>query len=285
MIGTGAHRKCNSKFCTSQPGSARVSAVVQYRPMQLVDSHCHIDIEAFDADRAQVLQRASERGVRKLVVPAIDAGRWEGLIRLCDAHPGLFPALGLHPVFLATHRAGDIATLESMVEKHRPVAVGEIGLDFYLRELDRGQQQVLFEAQLEVARNMDLPVILHVRKAHDDVLATLRRVPVQGGTVHAFNGSLQQAQQYIDMGFKLGFGGMLTYPRSRKIRQLAADLPIDAIVLETDAPDMAVAAHQGERNSPEYLPDCLQALAEVRNAGPDELARLTTRNACSVFSL
>ena len=253
--------------------------------MHLVDTHCHIDIEAFDADRAQVLQHASELGVRQLVIPAIDARRWQGLIGLCDTQPGLFPALGLHPVFLTAHSAGDIALLESMIEKHQPVAVGEIGLDYYLRELDRDQQQVLFDAQLEVARNMGLAVILHVRKAHDSVLATLRRIPVQGGTVHAFNGSLQQAQQYIDMGFKLGFGGMLTYPRSRKIRQLAADLPIDAIVLETDAPDMAGAAHQGERNSPEYLPDCLQALAEVRDADPDELARLTTDNACSVFPL
>jgi len=207
------------------------------------------------------------------------------LIGLCDAQPGLFPALGLHPVFLAAHSADDIATLESMIEKHRPVAVGEIGLDYFVRELDRGQQQTLFEAQLEVARNTDLPVILHVRKAHDTVLATLRRIPVQGGTVHAFNGSLQQAQQYIDMDFKLGFGGTLTYPQSTKIRQLARDLPIDAIVLETDAPDMTVFAHQGERNSPEYLQDCLQALAEVRGADPDELARQTTRNAYSVFSL
>ncbi len=253
--------------------------------MQLVDTHCHIDIEAFDADREQVLQRASELGVRHLIVPAIDAAHWEGLIGLCDMRPGLFPALGLHPVSLAAHSADDVAALESMIVKHRPVAVGEIGLDYFVRELDRDQQQTLFESQLEVARNIDLPVILHVRKAHDEVIAILKRIPVRSGTVHAFNGSLQQAQRYIDMGFKLGFGGMLTYPRSTKIKQLAAELPIDAIVLETDAPDMTVATHQGERNSPEYLPYCLQALADVRDVGLDELARLTTRNACSVFAL
>jgi len=253
--------------------------------MQLVDTHCHIDIKAFDADREQVLRRASERGVRRLVIPAIDAARWEGLIGLCNAQPGLFPALGLHPVFLAAHSADDVVALESAIEKHRPVAVGEIGLDYSVHELDRAQQQSLFEVQLEIARMANLPVILHVRKAHDQVIATLKRIPVRGGTVHAFNGSLQQAQKYIEMGFKLGFGGMLTFPRSTKIRKLAAELPIDAIVLETDAPDMTVSAHQGERNSPEYLPDCLQALAEVRDAGPDDLARWTTRNACSVFSL
>ena len=188
-------------------------------------------------------------------------------------------------MFLAAHSTDDIAALERTIEKHRPVAVGEIGLDYFVPELDRALQQTLFEAQLEIARNANLPVILHVRKAHDQVLSTLRRIPVPGGTVHAFNGSLQQARHYMDLGFKLGFGGMLTFPRSRKIRQLASDLPIDAIVLETDAPDMTVAAHQGERNSPEYLPDCLQSLAEVRDAGPDELARQTTHNARSVFSL
>ena len=253
--------------------------------MELVDTHCHLDIEAFDADRGQVLERARERGVRRLLVPAVDATHWDGLLQLCGSDNYLYPALGLHPVFLQTHTSGDIASLESAVEKHRPIAVGEIGLDYFVHELDRAKQQTLFEAQLEIARKASLPVILHVRKAHDQVLSTLRRIPVRGGTVHAFNGSLQQAQQYIDMGFKLGFGGMLTYTRSRKIRQLAADLPVDALVLETDAPDMTVSAHQGERNSPEYLPDCLQALAEVRNAEPDELARQTTRNACSVFSL
>ena len=253
--------------------------------MQLVDTHCHIDIDAFDADREQVLQRASEQGVRQLIVPAIDAARWESLITLCAAHPGLYPALGLHPVFLAAHSNDDIAALECAIEKHRPLAVGEIGLDYFLRELDRDRQQALFEAQLEVAHNASLPVILHVRKAHDKVLSTLRRIPVRGGTVHAFNGSLQQAQQYIDRGFKLGFGGMLTYSRSSHLRRLAHDLPADAIVLETDAPDMTVAAHQGERNSPEYLPDCLQALSEVRAEAPEVLAQQTTHNARAVFAI
>jgi TatD DNase family protein len=124
-----------------------------------------------------------------------------------------------------------------------------------------------------------------VRKAHDQVLSTLRRIRVRGGTAHAFNGSLQQARQYIDMGFKLGFGGTLTYQRAHRIRGLAVNLPVDAIVLETDAPDMVVAAHRGERNSPEYLPHCLQALAEVRNEDAELLARQTTISACRIFSL
>ncbi|MGI9320405.1 MAG: TatD family hydrolase [Thiogranum sp.] len=253
--------------------------------MELIDTHCHLDVAAFDDDRRQVLDRARREGVRRMVIPAVDAGHWAGLIELCQSERALFPALGLHPVYLQAHKREDISALEREIEKQRPVAVGEIGLDFFVRELDREKQQVLFEAQLEVARNTDLPVILHVRKAHDQVLSTLRRIRVRGGTAHAFNGSLQQARQYMEMGFKLGFGGMLTYQRSRRIRRLAQELPVDAIVLETDAPDMVVADHRGERNSPEYLPHCLRALADVRNEDAEFLARQTTINACSVFSL
>ena len=253
--------------------------------MQLVDTHCHLDVEAFDGDRWQVLERARQQGVGRMVVPAVDAAHWTGLIRLCRSQRGLFPALGLHPVYLPVHKQAHLSALESEVERQRPVAVGEIGLDYFVRELDRDRQQWFLEAQLEVARNADLPVILHVRKAHDQMLSTLRRIRVRGGTAHAFNGSLQQARQYIEMGFKLGFGGTLTYQRSHRIRRLARELPLNAIVLETDAPDMVVAAHHGERNSPEYLPHCLRALADVRGEDPTVLAQQTTANACEVFSL
>ncbi|TCK16960.1 TatD DNase family protein [Thiogranum longum] len=253
--------------------------------MELFDTHCHLDVEAFDADRAQVLRRARELGVRNILVPGIEASRWDGLLELCESEPGLYPALGLHPVFLPRHRTEHLAQLKQAVEKHRPVAIGEIGLDFFERELDREAQHTLFEAQLSIAREAQLPVVLHVRKAHDEVLSCLGRIPVPGGTVHAFNGSEQQARHYIDIGFKLGFGGTLTWERSRKIRALAANLPLEAIVLETDAPDMVVAQHPGERNSPEYLVHCLQSLAEVRDTAPDVLAQQTTYNARKVFGL
>ena len=253
--------------------------------MELVDTHCHIDVEAFDTDREHVLKRCREQGVSRLVVPAIDIVRWDGLLDLCHREKGLYPALGLHPVYLDSHMEAHVQALEYEVDKHRPVAVGEIGLDYFIQDLDRPRQQKLFEAQLEIARNSDLPVILHVRKAHDRVLSTLKRIRVKGGTAHAFNGSMQQAQQYIDLGFKLGFGGMLTYERSNKIRRLAKQVPAEALVLETDAPDMTVSSHQGERNSPEYLPDCLRSLAEVRNESAEDLARQTTKNACTVFHL
>jgi len=253
--------------------------------MELFDTHCHLDVAAFDADRTQVLQRAREQGIQHILVPAIDAGHWDDLLALCEREAGLYPALGLHPIFLEKHRKAHIAQLAEYVETYQPVAVGEIGLDFFLHELDRDAQRQLFEAQLSVARDAQLPVVLHVRKAHDEVLSCLKKIPVIGGTVHAFNGSEQQARHYIDRGFKLGFGGTLTWKRSSRIRQLARSLPIESIVLETDAPDMVVSQHAGERNSPEYLVHCLESLAEVRDAEPASVAAQTTANACAVFRL
>ena len=253
--------------------------------IELFDSHCHLDVPAFDPDRETVLSRARAAGVAGIVVPAIHAEGWPALVRLCASAPDLYPALGLHPVFLERHKDGDLQALEHALAEHAVTAIGEIGLDWFVPDLDRDRQQRLFEAQLAIAAAAVLPVLLHVRKAHDQVLAALRNTRVRGGIAHAFNGSLQQAWQYLDLGFRLGFGGMLTFERSTRLRQLARELPIEAIVLETDAPDMTVAAHRGERNSPEYLPDVLAALAEVRGADPADLARQTTANARAVLGI
>ena len=253
--------------------------------MDLVDTHCHLDVSEFDDDRDQIISRCRDKGINRIVIPAIKADSWDSLLSLCHQQSGLFPALGLHPVFVDKHRDEDLDALEQYVSQNELVAVGEIGLDYYIKELDRGRQQVLFDAQLEIAKAVGLPVILHVRKSHDQILSSLKRIKVAGGVCHAFNGSLQQAQQYIELGFKLGFGGTLTYERSQKIRQLAQVLPLEAIVLETDAPDMVVAAHRGERNSPEYLTDCLHALVDVRDESLDVIATQTTQNACNVFHL
>jgi len=254
-------------------------------PHALIDTHCHLDVEEFDPDRDRVLADARAAGLVAIVVPGIHAAGWPRLLRLCAGSRDLYPALGLHPVYLAQHRPEDIAELERRLAEAQPLAVGEIGLDFYQPDLDPARQQALFEAQLALARDAGLPVLLHVRKAHDQVLATLKRLRVRGGIAHAFNGSLQQARQYLELGFRLGFGGMLTFERSLKLRPLARSLPIEAIVLETDAPDLTVAAHRGERNSPAYLPEVLAALAEVRDADPAELAARTTRNAREVLGL
>ncbi|ROR34430.1 TatD family hydrolase [Inmirania thermothiophila] len=253
--------------------------------MELVDTHCHLDVADFDPDRAEVLARARAAGVADIVVPGVTAAGWDRLLMLCAGDARLHPALGLHPVYLAEHRPEDLAALERRLGEHRPVAIGEIGLDHYVDGLDHAAQRRLFAAQLAIAREARLPVLLHVRKAHDEALRLIREARVEGGIAHAFNGSLEQAHRYLDLGFRLGFGGMLTYERSRRLRRLARDLPPEAIVLETDAPDLTVAAHRGSRNSPEYLPHVLAALADVRGEDPQRLAALTTANARRVLRL
>lgn len=254
--------------------------------MELIDTHCHIDVEEFAADRAQVLACARAAGVTRQVVPAIHQPGWAFLRSLCRQEADLLPALGLHPIYLAVHRPEHLEELRRLLADERPVAVGEIGLDYFVEGLDRAAQQTLFEAQLRLAEEFALPVLLHVRKAHDQVLATLRRLKFrQGGIAHAFSGSAQQAERYLELGFKLGFGGTLTYTRSSRIRALAVALPLEAIVLETDAPDIVTAAHRGERNSPEYLPEVLAALAAVRSEDAASLAATTTANARAVLRL
>lgn len=253
--------------------------------MELFDTHCHLDVPDFDADRSDVLARARSAGVNHLMIPAVHAAGWDGLLALCKGEEGLYPALGLHPIFTQRHSDDHIDELRQRVAGERPVAIGEIGLDFFIPDPDRERQIALFEAQLAIAQEFELPVLVHVRKAHDEVLKSLKKFSLPGGIAHAFNGSLQQAEQYLELGFYFGFGGMLTYERSKKIRKMAADLPLERIVLETDAPDMTTAAHHGERNSPEYLPEVVSSLADVRSEPVDELAVQTTANATRLFSL
>lgn len=253
--------------------------------MELFDTHCHLDVQEFDEDRAEVLAAARERGVSELLVPAVQRATWPALIRLCAADTHLHPALGLHPVYLSRHEPEDLAALAEQVAQVRPVAIGEIGLDWFVPDLDREKQQRLLEDQLEIAQSFDLPVVLHVRKAHDAMLNTLRRYRLNGGFCHAFNGSLVQADRYLDMGFHLGFGGMLTFERSNHLRRLAVALPLDAIVLETDAPDMTVASHQHQRNSPAYLPEVLSTLAALRGVPEEQIAIQTTATARRVLHL
>ncbi|MDH5184173.1 MAG: TatD family hydrolase [Gammaproteobacteria bacterium] len=251
----------------------------------LIDSHCHIDIDAFDHDRDRVISNAIALGVEKMIVPAIDAKSWDKLLKICAQNTSLYPALGLHPIFHANHQPSDLQRLEQYVAKYHPIAIGEIGLDYFIDDVEETCQLYYLQHQLKIAQKYDLPVILHVRKAHDQMLNTLQRIRVKGGVCHAFNGSLQQAKKYIDLGFKLGFGGMLTYARSTRLRKLAGELPLNAIVLETDAPDMTVFSHHGERNSPEFLPDCLFALATLRNLPPDHIAAVTAQNTRDIFEL
>jgi TatD DNase family protein len=260
-----------------------------FRPDQntypLFDTHCHLDVSAFDEDRDQVLASARNKGVVGQLIPAIRSEGWAGLLDLCAAHGDLYPALGLHPVFVHQHRDEDLDHLAQKISDLAVVSLGEIGLDYAIEDAQPDRQLTLLDAQLALAHQHQLPVVLHCRKAHEPLLARLKASGVRSGIIHAFNGSMELAHRYLDLGLKLGFGGMLTFERSSRLRRLAASLPLEGLVLETDAPDLTVAAHRGERNSPAYLPWCLQALAEVRQADPAELAQQTSANALAVFSL
>lgn len=251
----------------------------------LVDSHCHLDAEEFDADRDAVIARARAAGVSAQIVPAVDAASWEKLRAVCAASPGLYPAYGLHPMYLERHRPEHLSVLREWIERERPVAVGECGLDFFVDGLDAAQQRTYFDGQLRLAREFALPVIVHARRAVDDVLAAIRRFAPLTGVVHSFSGSADQAKRLFDLGFLIGLGGPVTYDRAQRLRGLAATLPIESLLLETDAPDQPDSAHRGQRNEPARLPIVRDTIAELRGLSPDALAEATTANALRVFGI
>lgn len=255
----------------------------------MIDTHCHLDFQAFEQDRAAVIERCKLNGVTKIVVPAVSATSFKQTIKVCQQFSELELALGLHPVFINEHQPQDLNELDDLITQHKPIAVGEIGLDFFQADLLsvelKEKQTLFFTKQLIIAKQHKLPLIIHNRKAHDECIDLLTQVGSSGGIIHAFNGSIQHAQKYIELGFLLGFGGMLTFERSSKLRNLAEQIPLESIVLETDAPDMTVAQHKGERNSPEYLPFIQQALASTKQLSPDTIAQVTSANARRVLRI
>lgn len=253
--------------------------------IRLVDTHCHFDDGEFDADRATALQRARAAGVARIVVPAIDAASWPRLRAVCAHHVGLHAAYGLHPLWLAAHQPQHLAELRQWIARERPVAVGECGLDFFVDGLDRDAQLGWFDAQLRIARDFDLPVIVHARRAVDAVIAAIRKVGGLRGVVHSFAGSAQQAGQLAALGFLVGLGGPVTYPRANRLRRLAATLPLEQLLLETDGPDQPDAGHRGERNEPAYLPAVAQAIAVLRGVSPATIGAATASNAQRLFGL
>lgn len=245
----------------------------------LVDTHCHLDAAEFDADRDRVVKSAFDAGVHNIVIPSVERANFEVVLQLCEQHKQCVPALGIHPMYIANAWPEDLDVLRTLLASGQAVAVGEIGLDFFVQNHDVAGQEWYFSEQLKLAREFDLPVILHVRRAVDAVLKQLRKFKPRGGIAHAFNGSRQQAEAFIELGFKLGFGGAMTYDRALKIRELAQHLPIEAIVLETDAPDIPPEWIRHGRNSPAELPKIAQVFAGLRNLSLAEIAAVTTANA------
>ena len=250
----------------------------------LIDTHCHLD--AFGDAQAEILLSAQAAGVARIVVPSVERGNFEEVCRLCERYPGCFPAYGIHPMYVDQASEDDLQALRDYLHDHAAVAVGEIGLDFYIEHYDQARQAHYFTEQLRLAREYNLPVLLHSRRSEDIVLKHLRRIKVCGGIAHAFGGSRSQAIEFIKLGFKLGMGGAMTYPRATRLRELAATLPLESLVLETDAPDMRPAfIDTGLPNKPEYLQRIAQTLAELRGVVPEEIARTTTENVLSILPL
>lgn len=253
--------------------------------LDLIDTHCHFDAAEFDLDRAAEYARARAAGVTTQIIPAITRDNFADVAAVSERYAGCLPAWGLHPMLIAAHRPEHLGDLRAQIERHRPVAIGEIGLDLFVRGLDFATQEYFYVEQLKLAREYDLPVLLHCRKSYDQLLKHLRLILVRGGIAHAFNGSPQQADAFIKLGFKLGFGGAFTWPRAHNLRRLAVDLPIEAIVLETDSPDMPPLWIGRGRNSPAELPRIAQTLAELRGISIEAVATSTSRNAREVLSL
>jgi TatD DNase family protein len=253
--------------------------------MVLIDSHSHVDADAFDTDRAQVLERAHDAGVTRHVVAGVTLETFGKLRDVCATHSGLHPAYGLHPTFLAQHRPEHLQQLAQWLERERPVALGECGLDFYVEGLDREAQHMYFERQLQLARDFDLPVIVHGRRAFDAVSVALRRVGGLRGVVHSFAGSPEQAQQLWKAGFYIGIGGPVTYERAHRLRAIVAQMPLEFLLLETDAPDQPLHGHQGTRNEPALLREVCATVAALRQQDPEHIAAATTENCRRLFAL
>lgn len=254
--------------------------------MQFIDTHCHLDAAEFCGTQTALLHAAQRQDVTTIVVPSVAANNFTAVRALAQQHKNCAAAYGIHPLYVASATHHDLLTLRDFLRDGDAVAVGEIGLDFFVANFDAAQQQFFFAEQLKLAREFDLPVLLHVRKAVDAVLQNLRLHPVCGGIAHAFNGSRSQADALIKLGFKLGFGGAMTHNRALRIRELATTLPLDSLVLETDAPDMPPAfLARGEANTPENLARIAQTLADLRGIPLAEIAELTTFNALQVLPL
>lgn len=256
----------------------------------LIDTHCHLDAREFDADRDAVVLAARAAGVSGIVIPGVETNNFAAVRDCCRRYPACFPAYGIHPLYIDRAGEGDFSTLREWLSKESsgafpPLALGEIGLDYFVPGFDAARQEHFFIEQLKIARDFDLPVLLHVRRSVDQVLKCLRRIGVRGGIAHAFNGSRQQANQFIALGFRLGFGGAMTYPGSTRIRKLASTLPINAIVLETDAPDMAPCWLAGERNTPVELVRIARIFSELRGLSLVEVLAATSANVLEIFNL
>ena len=255
---------------------------------RFIDTHCHFDFPPFTGDEEHSIAKAADAGVQAIIVPSVEAAYFSRVLDLSTRHPALYAALGLHPIVIERHRDEDIERLDEIVQTagDKLVAIGEIGLDLYREHPHFERQQTILDAQLRLAKRHDLPVILHSRRTHDKLAMHLKRIDLpRKGVVHGFSGSLQQAQRFIELGYKIGVGGTITYPRASKTRDVMAQLPLSALLLETDAPDMPLNGFQGQPNRPEQAARVFATLCELRKETEEAIASALLENTRSVFGI
>ena len=254
-------------------------------PYSLVDTHCHLDDPGFESDRNLLIDKARMAGVQSIIVPGIAASEFSLIQNLAESNKRVHACAGLHPLFMDAHNESSFEQLQQLVVDGSIIAVGECGLDHSDKHADKLRQLDCFERQISLSIEYKLPLIIHANRAVEAVLLSVGKHDRAYGVIHSFNGSLEQAERFIALGFKLGFGGAVTYPRATRLRKLICELPLDAMVLETDAPYQSGAAHNGQRNQPAWILEVLESVAELRDESMDEIARVTTLTACNLFNL
>lgn len=251
----------------------------------LIDTHCHLDFVEFDEDRKAVIERAKDNNISHIIIPATQLSNWASIQKLCSNDKSLHACYGFHPYWADTPTNKDIDTLEDWVNQHPCVGIGECGLDYREGQIDKKIQLKLFEAQLDIAANNALPIAIHSINATEDVIKLIKKHPNLKGKMHSYSGSLQQAHRLIDLDFYISFGGTITYKNASKHRHTAATIPLNSLMIESNAPDQPDETHKDLRNEPAYLIEILKCVNELRNEDIEEIALQTTLNAKHLFDI
>jgi len=251
----------------------------------LIDSHCHLDFEAFDDDREAVLQRAIDSNISDIIIPGTQKIFWQRINALCSKYKQLHACYGLHPYWANNHKKQDIENLDKYIGTNHAVALGECGLDFRADKADKKTQLYFFESQLTIAENHQLPLVIHAVNATETVIQAIKKFKNMTGMIHSYSGSVEQAQQLIDLNFFISVGGSVTYDNAKKIKKVVSDIPLTSLLLETDAPDQPDQENSNKRNEPAFLVNTLNAVNKLRSESIDTIAKQTTINAKKIFNI
>jgi len=255
----------------------------------IIDSHCHIDFDVFDKDRLAVLQRADSVGVKKIIVPGVMQNTWHKIKSCCEEFSVLYACYGLHPYFLDAHDPQHLIDLKAYIDINKPIAVGECGLDFFMKDLKVDAQIFYFEQQLDIALEFNLPVVIHARKSTEAVINSIKQRKGLRGMIHSYSGSYEQAIQLVNMGFYLSFGGPITYEKSNRLHRLVKQLPLEYLLVETDSPDQLVSQPAMDvvenRNEPAFIVNVVEKIADLRNSDIETISSITSKNSVNLFNL